>query len=213
LSALKLAPDVLPPAFYPVSLNLSGRRCIVIGPRDDDEAREKAGDLRAAGADVAWLHDAAALREDDVAGAFFVISTPQDARLSAWLRQLADKHRFLLCALDQPAYGFVALAATVKAGPARIAISTGGVSPRVGGILRAGLQRALDGTFVRFLACLAHQRRLSRARDAGDAAARRATMRAAAEGFEVQVQVTYPDWFRDELEQLRAHPVTSEDRR
>ena len=43
------------------------------------------------------------VREDDVADAFFVISTPQDAALSARLRALADRHRFLLCAIDQPA--------------------------------------------------------------------------------------------------------------
>jgi siroheme synthase (precorrin-2 oxidase/ferrochelatase) len=196
---MKLAPEVLPPAFYPVGLNLAGRRCIVIGAPDDEEAIEKARDLREAGADVTWLHDTETLVEADIASAFFVISTPQDARLSAWLRELADRHRFLLCTIDQPAYGFVAMQATVKAGAARIAISTGGISPRVGSILRAGLQSALDGTFARFLACLAHQRRLNRARNADDAAARRATMMNAADGFEVQVHVTYPGWFLDEL--------------
>ena len=76
--------------------------------------------------------------------------------------------------------------AVAGAGPVRIAISTGGVSPRVGGSLKAGLQRALDATFARFLACLAHQRRLNRARHAGDPAARRTTMLAAAEGFEIR---------------------------
>jgi precorrin-2 dehydrogenase/sirohydrochlorin ferrochelatase len=196
---MELAPDVLPPAFYPVGLNLTGRRCIVIGAAGDKEAIEKAGDLREAGADVVWLHDVAAVLEADVAGAFFVISTPQDAKLSAWLRELADKHGFLLCAIDQPAYGFVAMQAVVKSGAARIAISTGGISPRVGGILRAGLQTALDSTFARFLDRLAHKRRLNRAANANDPGARRATMMAAAEGFDVRVEVTYPQWFLDEL--------------
>jgi siroheme synthase (precorrin-2 oxidase/ferrochelatase) len=203
---MKLAPEVLPPAFYPVGLNLAGRRCIVIGAPDDKEAIEKARDLHEAGADVTWLHDTATLLEADIAGAFFVISTPQDARLSAWLRELADRHRFLLCTIDQPAYGFVAMQATVKSGAARIAISTGGISPRVGSILRAGLQSALDGTFAHFLACLSHQRRLNRARNADDATARRATMMNAADGFEVQVQVTYPAWFLDELAAARPQP-------
>ena len=63
---MKLAPDVLPPAFYPVGLNLAGRRCVVIGARDDREAIAKARDLRAAGADVAWLDDPSAVREEDV---------------------------------------------------------------------------------------------------------------------------------------------------
>lgn len=210
---MKLAPEVLPPAFFPVGLNLTGRRCVVIGAPGDREAMAKTRDLREAGADVVWLHDSAAVREGDVAGAFFVISTSREARLSAWLRKLADRHRFLLCTIDQPAYGFVAMQALVKSGPARIGISTGGISPRVGGILRAGLQSALDATFARFLACLAHQRRLARARNADDAEARRATMLAAVEGFDVDVQVTYPAWFLDELAALRPQVIESNDAR
>ena len=190
--------DPLPPAFFPVGLNLAGRRCVVIGAADDREAIEKARDLREVGADVAWLQDVAAVVEADVAEAFFVISTPQDAKLSAWLRELADRYRFLLCAIDQPAYGFVAMQAIVKSGPARIAISTGGISPRVGGILRAGLQRALDATFARFLDALAERRRIAREANPADSAARRAEMMSAAEGFEVDVRVTYPAWFLDE---------------
>lgn len=190
--------DVLPPAFFPVGLNLAGRRCVVIGAHDDKEAVDKARDLREVGADVTWLHDSEAVTEADVCDAFLVISTPQDARLSARLRELADRHRFLLCAIDQPAYGFVAMQAVVKSGPARVAISTGGVSPRVGGILRAALQDALDAKFARFLAGLARRRRASREQSPDDAAARRATMMSAAEGFEVQVNVTYPAWFLEE---------------
>lgn len=188
-------PDPLAPAFFPVGLNVAGRRCVVIGAADDKEAIEKARDLREAGAAVTWLHDAALVSETDVADAFFVISTPQDEALSARLRGWADRHRFLLCAIDQPAYGFVAMQAVVKAGPARIAISTGGVSPRVGGILRAALQTALDARFARFLAALAERRRSGRALHVGDAEARRAAMMSAAEGFTVAVDVRYPDWF------------------
>jgi siroheme synthase (precorrin-2 oxidase/ferrochelatase) len=210
---MKLAPDVLPPAFYPVGLNLSGRTCVVIGVAGDREAAEKARDLLAAGAAVVRLERPEAVREEDVAQAFLVISTPQDAALSARLRDYARTHRFLLCAIDQPAFGTVAMQATVKSGPARIAISTGGISPRVGGVLRAGLQAALDATFARFLACLAHQRRLNRARNAGDAAARRATMISAADGFEVEVRVTYPQWFLDECAAFGPRAIGREDAR
>jgi len=189
---------MLPPAYFPVGLNLAGRRCVVIGPADDEEAIGKERALREAGADVRWLHDPAAVTEAGVSDAFFVLSTPQDAGLSARLRSWADRHRFLLCTIDQPAYGFVAMQAIVAAGPARIAISTGGVSPRVGGILRAALQDALDSRFVRFLTALAERRRTSRAANPGDAAARRETMMEAAEGFEVAVQLKYPAWFTTE---------------
>ncbi len=187
------------PAFYPVSLNLAGRRCVVVGAADDREAIDKVRDLREAGAEVVWLDDPAHVRDDDVRDAFFVIATPQDAALAARLRALADAHRFLFCAIDQPAYGFVAMQAIVKAGSARIGISTGGVAPRVGGTLRAALQRALDDRFARFLDCLARRRRSVRAQYPGDAAARRAAMIAASDGFAVDVAVTYPAWFLEVL--------------
>jgi siroheme synthase (precorrin-2 oxidase/ferrochelatase) len=89
----------------------------------------------------------------------------------------------------------------------RIAISTGGVSPRAGGVLRAALADAFDATFVRFMDCLAHQRRLVRARHAGDPGARRAAMLAAADGFEASVRLRYPAWFAAELAALGPHAL------
>src|ERR1700730_12664875 len=109
--------DPLPPhGFYPVSLNLVGRKCVVIGERSAREAVEKVAALRDVDADVVWIDDPAAVRDADVSDAFFVISTPQDEALSARLRALADRHKFLFCAIDQPRYGFVAMQAIVECG-------------------------------------------------------------------------------------------------
>jgi len=199
--AAKVGPDVLPPSFFPVSLNLVGRKCVVIGAADDREAIEKDEALREVGAEVVWIKDYANLRDEDVSGAYFVISTPQEEPLAARLRRLADRHKFLLCAIDQPKFGFVAMAAIVKCGRARIAISTGGVAPRVGGKLRAALQNALDETFARFLECFANQRRRARA-NLAESADRRSLMIEAAEGFDIEIRLTYPEWFRDELRRL-----------
>ncbi len=199
--------DPLPPnGFYPVSLNLVGRKCVVIGERGDREAVEKVAALREVDADVVWIDRPAALREADVADAFFVISTPQDEALSARLRALADAHRFLLCTIDQPRYGFVAMQAIVKAGPVRVGISTGGVAPRVGKALKLALERVMDAKFARFVDCLATQKRRGRASTA-ERADRRRAMIAAADGFEVDAQVRYPQWFEDELAAQAAHPV------
>jgi uroporphyrin-III C-methyltransferase/precorrin-2 dehydrogenase/sirohydrochlorin ferrochelatase/precorrin-2 dehydrogenase/sirohydrochlorin ferrochelatase len=195
--------DPLPPnGFFPVSLNVVGRRCVVIGPPDDREAVEKVHALREVDADVVWIDDPAALRDEDVIDAFFVISTPQDAALSGRLRALADVHRFMLCTIDQPRFGFVAMQAIVKAGPVRLGISTGGVAPRVGKNLKAALERVMDGKFVRFIECLATQKRRNRARIA-DGGTRRAAMIAAADGFDVEMHVTYPEWFEAEWQGLR----------
>jgi siroheme synthase (precorrin-2 oxidase/ferrochelatase) len=191
--------DPLPPhGFYPVSLNLVGRRCVVIGDAADREAAEKVAALREVDAEVRWITDPSALRDDDVTDAFFVISTPQDEALSARLRALADRHKFLLCTIDQPRYGFVAMQAIVTAGAVRIGISTGGVAPRVGKILKEGLQRALDAKFARFVEALAQRRRRNRTLLADDAGARRRAAIASAEGFTLDARVTYPLWFEDE---------------
>ena len=191
--------DPLPAnGFYPVSLNLVGRRCVVIGEPGDREAVEKAAALRDVDADVRWITDPAALHDDDVADAFFVISTPQDEALSARLRALADEHKFLLCTIDQPRYGFVAMQAVVRSGPVRIGISTGGVAPRVGRVLKEALQRVLDAKFARFVECLATQKLRGR-RTTPDRVARRKAILAATAGFTLEAQAAYPQWFEDEL--------------
>jgi siroheme synthase (precorrin-2 oxidase/ferrochelatase) len=187
--------DPLPPhGFYPVSLNLVGRKCVVIGERTDREAVEKVAALRAVDADVVWLDDRAAVRDADVADAFFVISTPQDEALSARLRALAGRHKFLFCAIDQPRYGFVAMQAIVESGPVKIAISTGGVAPRVGKIIKEALQHVLDAKFARFIEYLAAQKRRGRA-TTPERADRREAILAATKGFTLEITAKYPDWF------------------
>jgi siroheme synthase-like protein len=189
--------------FFPVGLNLEGRDCIVIGPSDDREAIEKAAALKESGARVRRIYDAAELRDDELAHAFFVISTPQDEALSVRLRALADRHRFLLCCIDQPRYGFVAMAAIAKAGPVRVAISTAGLAPRVGKLLKNALQSAMDARFARFIERLAQAREGTRAEhpDAQDAPVRRKAMIEAARGFVAEVRFQFPEWFeRDDAE-------------
>jgi precorrin-2 dehydrogenase / sirohydrochlorin ferrochelatase len=184
-------------AFFPVSLNLDGRLCVVIGAADDREAVEKSAALEEAGARVRRIYDSRELRDDDVAEAFFVISTPQDDALSARLRVLADRHRFLLCCIDQPKYGFVAMVAIAKAGPVRVAVSTAGLAPRVGKALKNGLQKAMDAKFARFVDILARRRAQTQARypQPESSALRRSEMIEAARGFHAEVRFEYPQWF------------------
>ena len=183
--------------FFPVSLNVQDRSCVVIGAADDPEAIGKSAALEESGARVRRICDVAGLRDEDVSDAFFVISTPQDEALSARLRELADRHRFLLCCIDQPRYGFVAMAAIAKAGPVRIAISTAGLAPRVGKVLKNALQRAMDGRFTRFIENLAQQRERVRAEHPApeSSPSRRAAMIEAARGFRADMRFEYPAWF------------------
>ena len=181
--------------FFPVSLNLIGRRCVVIGEAGDREAIEKEASLRESGANVRWIQDPAALRDEDVTDAYFVISTPQDEALSARLRALADRHKFLLCCIDQPKYGFVSMAAIAKAGPVRVAISTSGLAPRIGKILKQRLQAAMDARFAHFVERLGEKKvAMQRERPGPEhAAERRAAMIDAAAGFDAEIRFIYPD--------------------
>lgn len=193
------------PVPFPVSLNLEGRRCIVIG--DDREADEKETALRESGAQVQRVKDIATFDDAQLTDAFFVISTPQDTQFSARLRALADRQRFLLCCIDQPAHGFVSMAAIVKAGPVRVAISTAGLAPRIGKIIKAGLQRALDATFERFISCQAALKFRNRRRYPTSSAKRRQAMIEAAKGFDLGVTVQYPRWFEEAEEARRPRIV------
>ncbi|HUY41834.1 MAG TPA: NAD(P)-dependent oxidoreductase [Candidatus Dormibacteraeota bacterium] len=187
--------------FFPVSLNLVSRPCLVIGAADDREAIEKSAALEEAGANVRRIYDGADVKEEDVAQAFFVISTPQDAALSQRLRALADKHRTLLCCIDQPAYGFVAMAAIAKAGPVRVAISTAGLAPRVGKVLKQAVQRAMDATFERFIGVLAERREQMRAEHPlpEESELRRKAAIDNAAGFTADVCFTYPSWLSTDV--------------
>ena len=186
-------------AFFPVSLNLEGKLCIVIGPNDDREAIEKSAALQESGAQVRRIYDPQRLQDDELEGVFFVISTPQDAALSARLRGLAERHRFLLCCIDQPKFGFVAMAAIAKAGPVRIAISTAGLAPRVGKAIRRALQGAMDQKFARFISHLAERRaKVQEAHPEPESSAlRREAMIEAARDFKADVTFSYPRWFED----------------
>jgi precorrin-2 dehydrogenase / sirohydrochlorin ferrochelatase len=183
--------------FFPVSLNLDGRVCVVIGAADDREAIEKSAALEESGAQVRRIYDPGELHDEDVVGAFFVISTPQDAALSGRLRALADRHRFLLCCIDQPKYGFVAMAAVAKSGPVRVAISTAGLAPRVGKALKNALQKAMDARFARFVEILAQRREQTHAAHPRpeESKVRRKAMIDAAHGFSADVRFDYPQWF------------------
>lgn len=171
----------------------------MIGAADDREAIEKSAALEEAGANVRRLYQWERL-EEELEDAFFVISTPQDAELSARLRALSDRKRFLLCCIDQPKFGFVAMAAIAKAGPVRVAISTAGLAPRVGKALKNALQGAMNDRFARFVEELA--RRRERVRElhprVEDSQIRRSAMIDAARGFSADVRFAYPEWFDED---------------
>ena len=84
--------------------------------------------------------------------------------------------------------------AIARVGAARIAISTSGASPALAGRLRELLETALGERFARFVEVLAALR--ERAKQEPDEQKRRAVLQAALDGFEADVSVRYPKWFK-----------------
>lgn len=191
---------------FPVALDLVGRGVLVIG--GDDEAEHKARRLLQAGArvtivapfvteDLAQAARAGRLRwfareftPSDAQGAHLVLLTTPDAERAAELRALARRARFLLCAIDQPAYSDFFLVSVVAQGPVQLAISTSGRAPLLARRLRQALAHALDARFAEFARGFAELR--ARVRTLPKPA-RREVLERALTGFAMEVRLSYPD--------------------
>lgn len=127
---------------YPVSLDVSGRRCVVIG--SGALAEEKVSGLRDAGADVVVLesYDPGCL-----AGAFAAVVTDPDPELHALVASEARSERVLLNCVDDVEYCDFAAPSIVRRGDLRIAISTGGKAPALAKRLRLQLTQEIDEAY------------------------------------------------------------------
>ncbi|MFU8819443.1 MAG: precorrin-2 dehydrogenase/sirohydrochlorin ferrochelatase family protein [Desulfurivibrio sp.] len=169
--------------FFPVSLQLSRRPCVVVG--GGAVARRKVESLLACEATVtvvsprldgelARLHQAGALRwldreyrEGDLAGAFLVIAATDDEAVQARIHAEAERDNLLLNVADVPKWCNVILPAVVRRGDLSLAISTGGASPALAGKLRRELEEKFGDEYRKVLALLAALRPLVIERGAG----------------------------------------------
>ena len=148
--------------FYPVFLNLNGRRCVVIG--GGQIAESKVLKLLDSGARIIVISpDAtqdlrnAAGRGDvelklrkyqagDLEGAFLVIAATNDWGVNQEIFEEAESLGVLLNAVDDPVRCSFIAPSIVERGPVTLAISTGGASPALARKLRETLAEspALD---------------------------------------------------------------------
>ncbi len=158
--------------YFPIYLDLRGRRCVVIG--EDDEAQMKAGALVDAGADVTVICpedrprftemaerreitlNTRSYRDGDLAGAFLAISaTTHDRPLSERIHAEAERERVLLNVVDITDLCTWIYPALVRRGDATVAISTNGRSPAMAGFLRREIDRALPNEYEMLIDVLA----------------------------------------------------------
>src|SRR5262245_40250976 len=169
-------------AYYPVSLALEGRRCVVLG--GGPLAVEKALGLLRAGARVTVvaaepepeLRQAAAggrlelwerdYRPGDLADAWLAVDASGREDVNAACRREADERRVLLNVVDRaPLCDWIA-PAVVRRGPLQVAISTSGESPFLASSLRRRLEQDLGEGWEPFVRLLGQLRRGLREREA-----------------------------------------------
>jgi precorrin-2 dehydrogenase/sirohydrochlorin ferrochelatase len=209
---------------FQVSLDLSGRQCLVIG--GDDDATEKVFRLLDAGAKVVVvnptlstelrkltasakvIHRGRKFRSTDTQGVFLVLNTIQDDKaLSQELDNLAKTEKFLLWSMDQPSSSNVLMPALVNRGHLRLAISTSNASPALASALRQQCEEIFDGSFIEYLDHLGTLRDKVQEEDASEKR-RREQLKGAVEGFRLVGTLAYPQSWRDE--QARMHTSKQE---
>lgn len=152
---------------YPIFLDLSGKRCLVIG-----EGHEIAGKVRAlvdAAAKVIYVNPRAvpAIEElaeagriswarrgfepPDLDGCFLAIADGDD---NAEIFRLAEEHRVLVNAVDDPEHCRFSFGSVHRQGDLTISISTNGVAPALAVRLRERLEREIGPEYAELLRML-----------------------------------------------------------
>ncbi|HEY3376621.1 MAG TPA: bifunctional precorrin-2 dehydrogenase/sirohydrochlorin ferrochelatase [Armatimonadota bacterium] len=139
-----------PPPYFPVLLDLRGRRCVVIG--GGEVARRKVAALCAAQADVtvvaphvvAMPAGATVIRRaflpTDLDDAMLVIAATDSAAVNAQIAAEAECRGIWVNVVDDPARCSLIMPAVVQRGALRIAISTAGASPTLARQLKDELE-------------------------------------------------------------------------
>jgi siroheme synthase-like protein len=186
--------DPAPRAFcYPVTLDLAGRDCLVVG--GGPVAARKVEGLLEAGARVTVVSPVLVptllalategrvhwkpceYRGGDVAGAWLVMVATDDRAVNAEVAAEGRARGVWVNCADDPVHCDFALPAVLRRGPLTVAISTGGASPAMARLLREEIGRRLPADWAAVADLVAGVRRELRARGiAPDGARWRATL-------------------------------------
>jgi siroheme synthase-like protein len=158
---------------YPVMLELSGRRCVVIGAQAIGEGKVEG--LLAAGADDVLVVEPSvddrfdgvaevrverrAWRSGDLEGAFLAVASSDDGVARAAIAREARARGVLVNVVDDIPRCDWAAPAVVRRGDLVLAIGTGGVSPAVARLVRERLQAEFGAEWVDVLRVVGDVRR------------------------------------------------------
>jgi precorrin-2 dehydrogenase/sirohydrochlorin ferrochelatase len=139
---------------YPIFLDLSGRRCVIVG--GGEVANRKARKLLQARARVvvispeigAELESVAveihrrSYREGDLEGAYLAFAATNSREANAAVAREAKERGVPINVADRPSEGDFALPSTLRRGRLQVAVSTGGASPTLARRIRGELEEA-----------------------------------------------------------------------
>lgn len=133
---------------YPIFLDLSGKKCLVIG--EGREIAAKIDALVAAGAEVKHLR-AGEFKAADLTGCFLVIAGLED---NSEIFRLAEVQSILCNAADDPENSRFIFGSVHRQGDLTMAISTNGSAPALAVRLKERLQREFGPEYGEFLELL-----------------------------------------------------------
>ena len=167
------------PSYYPVFLNLKGKKCIVVG--GGRVAGRKVLSLLKSGADITVIspeltkrlkkesvnrvnrvnrvkgsggnlrHISREYKKGDLKNAFLVIAATDSNEIN---RRVSEEAPYLVNVVDVPSLCNFIVPSVVKRGPLTIAISTSGVSPSIAKAVRKELEKLYGAEFGKRLASL-----------------------------------------------------------
>ena len=142
--------------YYPVYLNLKGRRCVIVGGGTVAEGKiarllDSGADIRVVSPDATagirqFTDDGAVqweqrrYQEGDLDGAFIAIAATNVREVNRQIFEEAELKGVMLNAVDDPPNCSFIAPSIVQRGPVTLAISTSGVSPALARKLRESLQ-------------------------------------------------------------------------
>lgn len=162
-------------AYYPVFLNIAGRRCLVIG--GGEVAERKATSLLDCGGRVTVISPRLspgleekqaqgaieALARDfqpgDLEGAFLVIAATDDPGVNDKIVREARKRGILINVVDQPGECDFIVPSVVRRGELVVAISTGGRSPALARKIRQDIEKHFGPEYGTLLELVSQVRR------------------------------------------------------
>lgn len=137
---------------YPVFLDISGKKCLVVG--DGEEIAAKVDALREAGADVVRVH-ARDFKPEDLAGCFLVIANQTG---NADVFRHAEGRGVLCNAVDDPEHCRFIFGSVHRQGDLTITASTNGAAPALSVRVKEQLQREFGPEYGAFLELLKNSR-------------------------------------------------------